>query len=89
MQLNWKINYKEEIGKGVTDLVIGIPGLSDEALNEGVYDDLFIEKGVVLTKYLRDFHVSCLVSSMGQDQRIIQIKKHCLDAFFGFCAFPI
>ena len=38
------------MGKGVTDLVIGIPGMSDEALNEGVYDDLLIEKGVVLTE---------------------------------------
>ena len=38
------------MGKGVTDLVIGIPGLSDEALNEGVYDDLLIEQGVVMTE---------------------------------------
>ena len=77
------------MGKGVTDLVIGILGLSDEALNEGVYDDLLIEQRVVVTEQLHDCHVGCLVSSMGQDQRIIQIKKHCLDAFFGFCACPI
>ena len=38
------------MGKGVTDLVIGILGLSDEALNEGVYDDLLIEQGAVLTE---------------------------------------
>ena len=50
MQQNWKINYKEEMGKGVTDFVIGIPGLSSEALNEGVYDDLLIDQGVALTE---------------------------------------
>ena len=38
------------MGKAATNLVIGILGLSDEALNEGVYDDLLIEQGVVLTE---------------------------------------
>ena len=48
------------MGKGVTDLVIGIPGLSDESLNEGIYDDLLIEQWVMLTEYLCEFHVGCL-----------------------------
>ena len=38
------------MGKGVIDLVIWILGLSDEALNEGVYDDLLIEQEVVLNE---------------------------------------